>query len=273
MAAKLAGMVAAHGPDLAAAGPKEEPGVPSAADVRSAAGAEWMADNVMHRRFEPGAVLYGALSLDLDLHYSIFHLCAIAACAHCSFAAVHPHFQLQERERRLQMSGDEAFAARARMSRWGTRHGWEQQRIVTVWGRWMRSCKAVWRLNNVRAAVFSPFHRRSADVPLSDDPGSAAERTAAGPPSSSGAGGPKGLTLAEKLLKKMGWREGEGLGRNKQGIATPLIAQKRGDRAGVIVNAPDLTTGGGLGAAPESAGDREVRCLLKPARVTGHKAW
>jgi hypothetical protein len=48
------------------------------------------------------------------------------------------------------------------------------------------------------------------------------------------------MGLAEKLLKKMGWREGEGLGRNKQGISTPLMAQKRGDRAGIIVNAPEL---------------------------------
>jgi splicing factor 45 len=48
------------------------------------------------------------------------------------------------------------------------------------------------------------------------------------------------MGLAEKLLRKMGWREGEGLGRNKQGISTPLIAQKRGDHAGVVVQAPEV---------------------------------
>lgn len=47
------------------------------------------------------------------------------------------------------------------------------------------------------------------------------------------------MGLAQKLLERMGWREGEGLGRNRQGISTPLIAQKRGDHAAVIVNAPE----------------------------------
>jgi len=48
------------------------------------------------------------------------------------------------------------------------------------------------------------------------------------------------MGLAEKLLKKMGWRQGEGLGRNRQGISTPLMAQKRGDHAAVIVSAPEV---------------------------------
>lgn len=29
----------------------------------------------------------------------------------------------------------------------------------------------------------------------------------------------------QKLLEKMGWKEGEGLGRNRQGMATPLVMQ------------------------------------------------
>lgn len=27
------------------------------------------------------------------------------------------------------------------------------------------------------------------------------------------------------MLEKMGWKEGEGLGRNRQGMATPLVMQ------------------------------------------------
>eukprot|EP00878_Enallax_costatus_P009125 GHUV01009539.1.p1 GENE.GHUV01009539.1~~GHUV01009539.1.p1 ORF type:complete len:208 (+),score=77.54 GHUV01009539.1:61-624(+) len=48
---------------------------------------------------------------------------------------------------------------------------------------------------------------------------------------------PKGMGLAQKLLEKMGWREGQGLGRHRQGMATPLVAQKTAAHAGVIVNA------------------------------------
>ncbi len=55
-----------------------------------------------------------------------------------------------------------------------------------------------------------------------------------------GAEGPKGMSLAEKMLKKMGWREGEGLGKHKQGIATPLVAQKVAAGAGVIVAASEM---------------------------------
>ncbi|KAL4444662.1 hypothetical protein ABPG77_002479 [Micractinium sp. CCAP 211/92] len=51
-------------------------------------------------------------------------------------------------------------------------------------------------------------------------------------------GGPKGMSLAQKLLEKMGWKEGEGLGRNRQGMATPLVMQKTDVRTGVIVSAP-----------------------------------
>jgi hypothetical protein len=54
-----------------------------------------------------------------------------------------------------------------------------------------------------------------------------------GPVGQPGPGAPKGMGLAQKLLEKMGWREGQGLGRNRQGMATPLVAQKTAAHAGV----------------------------------------
>lgn len=37
------------------------------------------------------------------------------------------------------------------------------------------------------------------------------------------------------MLEKMGWKHGEGLGREKQGILAPLVARKTDKRSGVIV--------------------------------------
>ena len=45
------------------------------------------------------------------------------------------------------------------------------------------------------------------------------------------------MGLAAKMMAKMGWSEGKGLGRSQQGIVTPLMAQKRDGRSGIIINA------------------------------------
>ncbi|KDD73131.1 hypothetical protein H632_c2503p0, partial [Helicosporidium sp. ATCC 50920] len=45
----------------------------------------------------------------------------------------------------------------------------------------------------------------------------------------------KGMGLAQRMLEKMGWREGQGLGSRGQGIAAPLAMQKTDARAGIIV--------------------------------------
>lgn len=48
------------------------------------------------------------------------------------------------------------------------------------------------------------------------------------------AGGPKGMTLAQQMLEKMGWKQGEGLGKSGQGIAAPLAVQKTDARSGRV---------------------------------------
>ncbi|XP_031404259.1 DNA-damage-repair/toleration protein DRT111, chloroplastic [Punica granatum] len=52
-----------------------------------------------------------------------------------------------------------------------------------------------------------------------------------------GAGGQ--MTAAQRMMAKMGWKEGQGLGKQEQGIVTPLMARKTDRRAGVIVNASE----------------------------------
>nr|XP_043628751.1 DNA-damage-repair/toleration protein DRT111, chloroplastic [Erigeron canadensis] len=52
-----------------------------------------------------------------------------------------------------------------------------------------------------------------------------------------GAGGQ--MTAAQRMMAKMGWKAGQGLGKQEQGITTPLVAKKTDRRAGVIVNATE----------------------------------
>lgn len=45
----------------------------------------------------------------------------------------------------------------------------------------------------------------------------------------------KGMTLAQKMLEKMGWKKGQGLGKNKQGISEALKVEKTDVKSGRIV--------------------------------------
>ncbi|KAK9840158.1 hypothetical protein WJX74_004307 [Apatococcus lobatus] len=47
----------------------------------------------------------------------------------------------------------------------------------------------------------------------------------------------QGLTPAQRMMQKMGWKEGQGLGKLGQGMATPLVATKTDKRSGIIANA------------------------------------
>lgn len=47
------------------------------------------------------------------------------------------------------------------------------------------------------------------------------------------------MTAAQRMMAKMGWKQGQGLGKQEQGITTPLMAKKTDKRGGVIVNASE----------------------------------
>eukprot|EP00736_Rhodelphis_marinus_P004742 Rmarinus@m.19585 len=46
----------------------------------------------------------------------------------------------------------------------------------------------------------------------------------------------KKLTAAERMMQKMGWSKGQGLGKQQQGITTALTTKKTGSGSGVIIN-------------------------------------
>ena len=47
------------------------------------------------------------------------------------------------------------------------------------------------------------------------------------------------------MLVRMGWSEGQGLGKDGQGMRTPLVAKKTDSATGVIVNATERNLGTG----------------------------
>ncbi|CAI5533829.1 unnamed protein product, partial [Closterium sp. Naga37s-1] len=101
----------------------------------------------------------------------------------------------------------------------------------------------------------------------------AAERSPS-PPKSDGFAMPKnsgdGLTAAERMMMKMGWKAGQGLGKQEQGITTPLMAKKTDKHGGVIVAAKPLKKGGGgEGGENNAAGAGGKRAKLGGVALNG----
>nr|CAB3467073.1 unnamed protein product [Digitaria exilis] len=101
------------------------------------------------------------------------------------------------------------------------------------------------RASSLNISGEEAWKRRAA---MSGGGAAAAQRTPSSPPhgdgfaigSSSSAGlglGAGGqMTAAQRMMAKMGWKEGQGLGKQEQGITAPLVAKKTDRRGGVIVD-------------------------------------
>ncbi|CAF2250883.1 unnamed protein product [Brassica napus] len=80
-----------------------------------------------------------------------------------------------------------------------------------------------------------------------------------------GAGGQ--MTAAERMMAKMGWKQGQGLGKSEQGITTPLMAKKTDRRAGVIVNASEKKVVKGVSISGEPTRVLLLRNMVGPGEV------
>lgn len=76
---------------------------------------------------------------------------------------------------------------------------------------------------------------------------------------------PKEDDFATKMMKKMGWKEGAGLGKDGQGMAAPLVMKKTDQRAGVI------TEGQKREAAPAAAAQPPAKQAKPEAKLAPNR--
>lgn len=85
---------------------------------------------------------------------------------------------------------------------------------------------------------------------------------------------PKEDDFATKMLKKMGWKEGSGLGKDGQGLTTPLVLKKTDSRQGSIVegqkrDAPPAQPQGQPEAKQAKVTQRPPSCVLLLNNLVG----
>ncbi|KAM1571353.1 hypothetical protein EV2_037434 [Malus domestica] len=97
------------------------------------------------------------------------------------------------------------------------------------------SGEEAWRRRAAMSGAATPSVPRSPSPPSNPDGFTIGKSDSGG--LGLGAGGQ--MTAAQRMMAKMGWKQGQGLGRQEQGITAPLMAKKTDRRAGVIVNASE----------------------------------
>lgn len=75
--------------------------------------------------------------------------------------------------------------------------------------------------------------------------------------------------VGNKMLKKLGWSEGEGLGKNKSGITAPIDVQIRGANVGLGFDTPSMSAsefGSKAAKVAKNPGDTYQDMVYKSAR-------
>jgi len=75
---------------------------------------------------------------------------------------------------------------------------------------------------------------------------------------------PKEDDFATKMMKKMGWKEGVGLGKDGQGMSTPLVMKKTDRAAGTIVEGQKREAGVQPAGQPEAKQPKAANSLNRP---------
>ena len=145
-----------------------------------------------------------------------------------------------DRRRSLNVSGEEAFRRRAALS-------------ASTPGR--NATQPMLHANEMKTEDMTARQTQQAFTSTSGE---------VGVPDAGGGGGGGGISssgkksAAERIMEKMGWKEGRGLGREEQGMTVPLVAKKIDARSGVIVPAKEKPKSRAPSSSSSSSSSRVI---------------